>query len=363
MTMAFPDARIEASRNGPLGMIDVVGSSQIRHVPGLSLNFGLKQEDPDIRLPEQKAIFVDADGLSPITSFIGDMDDLRYLDYTTMALPYHLSAPQKVLIIGAGGGSDILLGLFHQTPEIIGLEANQQIVDLILKPFAVFSGHLYSRHDVRVEVREARQFLHSTNETFDLIQLSLIDSFVNSAGGLHSATEDYLYTVEAFKLYLNHLTDTGVLAVTRWIKLPPRDSLRTLSTALEALRQMETKNPVKHILFIRSWKTFTILISRPPFPSEAITKAKAFCGFRSFDIAYYDGMPEEEANKYDVQEVPYYYNGAKALCGSNKESFLRHYVFDVSSITDNRPFFSHFFRWKKVGFLFRYLHKEWLPMI
>ena len=364
MTLAFPDARIEAKKNGPLGMIQVVGSSLIRHVPGLSLNFGLHRKNQNAILPEQKAIFIDADGLTPITSFRGDLHELEHLDYTTMALPYHLRPIEKVLVVGAGGGTDTLLALRHETPEIIALEANQQIADLLLGPFSKFSGDLYSRPGVKLKVREARQFLHSTDDRFDIIQLSLLDSFVTSAGGLHSANESYLYTTEAFELYLNHLTDSGLLVITRWLKLPPRDSLRTISTALAALRNMNlSDHPEEHLVFIRSWKTSTILVSKKPFSYNEIMLAKRFCHERSFDLAFYDGMKVEEANQYDIQDAPYYFLGAKALCGSDAESFLSKYLFDVSATTDDHPYFSHFFRWEKALVLFQHLKRDWLPMV
>jgi spermidine synthase len=364
MTLSFPDAHIEAKRVGPLGMIDVVGSDLIRYVPGLSLNFGLKDESTPALLPKQKAIFTDADAPSPISKFTGDLDELTYLDFTSMALPYHIRQPERLLVVGAGGGMDVLLGLRHHTPEITALEANQQIVGLLREPFAEFSGHLYSQPMVRVKVREARQFLHATDEQFDLIQLSLLDSFVTSAGGLHSATETYLYTREAFELYLSRLSGSGVLAITRWLKLPPRDSLRVVSTALSAMRRMHlSPHPEKHLLFIRSWKTSTILVSKPPFTREEIARAAEFCDERSFDLAYYAGMEMERANRYDVQDSPLYFLGAKALSGPEAESFQRRYVFDVSATTDDRPFFSRFFRWDKAPTLLRQLRREWLPMV
>ncbi|MBN1627291.1 MAG: hypothetical protein JW944_12280, partial [Deltaproteobacteria bacterium] len=132
MTLSLPDARIEASRYSPMGIIDVVESAQIRHFPGLSLNFGLKPEAGEANIPAQKAIFIDADGLSPITSFSGDTKELGCLDYTSIALPYHIRDQKKALVVGAGGGSDILLGLFNNAKEITGLEANRQIADLML---------------------------------------------------------------------------------------------------------------------------------------------------------------------------------------------------------------------------------------
>lgn len=363
MALSLPDARIEATRKGPMGIIDVVGSAQIRHVPGLSLNFGLELDDQEAKIPEQKGIFIDADGLSPITSFSGNLDELRHLDYTSMALPYHIRNLTNVLVVGSGGGADILLGLFHHVSKITCIEANQQIADLLLGPFAVFSGHLYARPEIILKVQEARQFLYDTEEKFDLIQFSLIDSFVNSAGGLHSASEDYLYTVEAFGEYLSHLSESGLLAVTRWIKFPPRDSLRTLTVGLEALQRMDLSDPGKHILFIRSWKTFTILISPLAFQSEEVARTRDFCALRGFDLAYYKGMKPEEANQYDIQDIPYYYNGADAICGKDAESFINHYPFDVSVVTDDRPYFSHFFRWKKALALFQHLKREGLLLV
>jgi hypothetical protein len=364
MTLAFPDAKVEAERMGPLGMIQVVGSSLIREVPGLSLNFGLRESGVAAQLPEQKAIFSDADLLGPITRFRGNLDELRYLDFTPMALPYHMRHPAKVLVIGAGGGSDVLLGLREGASRIVALETNQQIADLLLGPFARFSGYVYSRPEVQLEVREARQFLHSTKEQYDLIHLSFPGAFSSSAGGLLSATENYLYTTEAFELYLSRLSKTGLLAVSCWLKLPPRDSLRVFSTALRALQnQGVSSKPEEHLFFIRSWKTSTILVSKTPFAQEEIKRGIGFCEKRSFDLVYYAGMKAELANRYDIQDQPYDYLGARALSSSEAGSFMKRYVFDVGPTTDDRPYFSHFFRWHKAVQLFQLLRREWLPLI
>ncbi len=364
MTLALPDARIEMEKMGPLGIIHVVGSSQIRYIPGLSLAFGQDSEYGEKDIPKQKAIFVDADGLSPITSFSKDPEKLACLDFTSMALPFHIRDMQKMLIIGAGGGMDILLGILNHVPEIVAIESNRQIADLLINPFADFSGHLYSRPDVRLEVRKARHFLRSTEERYDLIQMSMTDSFVNSAGGLHSAAENYLYTSQAFKQYLKHLTGPGIIAVTRWLKLPPRDSLRILSTALSAIRDISKETrPEKHFMIIRSWKTFTILISRRRFSMDEVSRAKKFCNERSFDMVFYAGMKAEEANRYDVQKIPYYFNGASELCGPNPESFIKDYLFDISLTTDDRPFFSDFLKWEKINYLFRSYGREWFGFV
>jgi spermidine synthase len=364
MTMTFPDARVEAERDGPLGTIQVVGSSLIREVPGLSLNYGLDGKDQGGILPNQKMIFSDGDALSTITRFKGDLKELEHLDFTTMALPYHVRHPKHVLVIGAGGGVDVLLALKEKASKIIALESNAQVAELMTGPFASFSGHLYSRPEVQLLIREARPFLYSTEDRFDLIQLSLLDSFGGSTAGLTSAAESYLYTKEAFGLYLSRLSDTGILAVTRWLKLPPRDSLRVFSTALSALRTAGiAQRPEEHVVLIRSWRTSTLLVSKAPFTSEETERVTGFSDRRSFDVDYFAGIKENQANRYDVQKEAYSFRGATSLAGSGSESFLRNYLFDVSPTTDDRPYFSHFFRWNKAPSLLRHLRGEFLPWV
>jgi hypothetical protein len=364
MTLALPDARLEAETAGPMGLIQVVGSRHIRDVPGLSLKYGLEGRDQEKDLPEQKSIFLDGGRLGPITRFAGDPRSPEHLDYTSMALPYHIRKPGKALVIGGGGGGDVLLSLLHGTSDITVLESNQQVLDLMKGRYAEFSGHLYLRPEVGLVAREARQFLHATDNRYDLIILSLLDSQAASMGGLLSGAEDYLFTVEAFKAYLNHLTGRGMVSITRWLKLPPRDSLKVMATALEALSSIGlSHDPGKHLLFIRSWKTSTILLSRLPFRSEEITRAIAFCKERNFDLVFYEGMTSTEANQYDMQDFPYYHEGARSLRGPNAKAFLSNYAFDVSPATDDRPYFSHFIRWDKVPDLYTYLQREWLPMV
>jgi len=362
MTLSFPDAKVESERHGPLGLIHVVGSSLIREVPGLSLNYGL--DGKGAILPSQKIIFSDGDALSTISRFKGDLNELEHLDFTTMALPYHVRPLKKVLVVGAGGGTDVLLALKQKASSVIALESNAQVAELMTGPFAGFSGHLYSKPEVQLVIREARQFLHGTEDRFDLIQVSLLDSFGGSAAGLYSAAESYLYTTEAFRLFLSRLSDAGILAVTRWLKLPPRDSLRVFSTAMSALRAAGISHrPEEHLLLIRSWKTSTLLVSRAPFTPEEIDKATAFSDRRSFDVDYYAGIKEERANRYDVQEEAYDFNGATSLAGPESERFLRDYLFDVSPMRDDRPYFSHFFRWDKAWTLIRQLRMEFLPFV
>ncbi len=358
--LTFPDARIEAERVGPLGLVHVVASRYFHHVPGLSLRYGAVTEAP---LPEQRGLFLDGSGPGSITRYTGGREETLHLDYTTRALPFHVRRPQRVLAVGAGGGSDVLLALHHGVPEIDALEANPQVASLMTGPMADYAGRLFERSGVRLIVEEARRYLQASDEPYDLIQLSPAGSFGAASEGLHAAAEAYLFTVEAFEAGLERLREGGMLAVTCYLKVPPRDSLRVLATALEALRRSGAARPGRNVLFIRSWNTATVVASKVPFTPLEAAAAAAFCGERSFDTVLYPGMPPDRANRYDIQPRPWFHEGAAALAGPDPEAFLEAYLYDVAPRTDDRPYFSRYLRWDRAGELFGHLRREWLPRI
>ncbi len=358
--LAFPDAHIDAVRFGPLGLVHVVRSDYIHHVPGLSLRYG---DVTDAPLPEQRALFLDGTAAGSITVYTGKENERLPLDYTTLALPYHVRPPERVLVVGAGGGADVLLALHHGVSGIDALEPNPVVASLMTGPMAEVSGRLFDREGVRLIEEEGRRYLRRTREAYDLVQLSRVGSFGAASGGLHAAAEEYLFTVEAFEACLGRLREGGVLAVTRYLNVPPRDSLRVLATALEALRRLGVPRPDQGILFIRSWNTTTVLASRTPFSPREIAAAAAFCEERSFDAAFFPGMAPDRANRYDIQPRPWFYEGAAALCGSAAGAFIRAYLYDIAPRTDDRPYFSRFFRWDRAAERFGHLRREWLPRV
>jgi SAM-dependent methyltransferase len=334
-------ARVVAERSSPLGWIAVVESPRVplRYAPGLSLN---ATAEP----PEQLGLFTDGDGPSVITRYRGDRDELAYLDGLTSALAYHLLDRPRTLVLGAGGGADVLQALYYGAREVDAVELNGQVVELVRETFADFAGHLYERPDVRVYTDEARGFLASTNERYELIQVSLLDSFSASAAGLYALNESYLYTVEALEGLLRHLEPGGVLSITRWMKLPPRDSLKLFATAVDALRRLGVGDPGGRLALVRGWRTVTLVVKNGELAASEIESIRRFCADRSFDLAYYPGIRPEEANQYNVLERPYLYEGARAILGQGRERFFDAYKFDLRPATDERPYFFHFFKWR-----------------
>ena len=327
MALSAPDARIVDERSSPLGLIDVVESPAIpfRHAPGLSLNNLMEP-------PEQRGVFTDADALSAITRFDGDTAPLGYLDYTTSAAPYHLLPAPKTLVLGAGAGEQVLLAILHGAPEIDAVELNPQIVALLRQDYADFAGGIYDRPEVEVRIDEARSAVRRSSERYDLIQIPLLYSFGAAAAGTQSLHENYTYTVEAITDYLAALEPGGLLSVTLWLKLPPRDSVKLFATAVEALRRNGVAEPGARLAMIRSWNTATILVKNGAFEPQEIAALRAFATARSFDIAWAPGLRSAETNRFNILERPYLYEAATALLGPDPQTFLR-----TTSLRSRRP--------------------------
>ena len=336
----FPDAQILNERHSPFGVLHVVRSELIRAVPGLSLN----TQHP---VQPQLGLFTDADGMTAVTDFKGDLSKLGYLGETTSALAYHLIEPPHVLVLGAGGGGDVLNALYHGAVSVDAVELNPQVLELVAEEHKDFAGHIYasdSPYPVQVHVAEARGFVRATTKRYNLIQIALLDSVSASAAGTHALSESYLYTVEAFTDLYQHLTPGGILSITRWLKTPPRDMIRLFATAVEALEQNEGVVPAQQLAMIRGWRTGTLLIKKGTFDTTDRGAIQNFCRERSFDLAYYPQMPEAEANRYNQLMVPTYFRAAQAILSNDRKQFYEGYPFNIRPTTDNRPYFFQFLR-------------------
>jgi len=332
--------RIVRQSSSPLGLITVVESPRIpmRHAPGLSL---LATQWPS----EQLGIFTDGDGMTAITRSDGDLRQLSYLDQMTSALPYHLGNPEDVLVLGAGGGSGVLQARYHDVETIDAVELNPQLAHLLLDEYASYTGHIFGTSGSTLHIAEARGFVATRDRHYDLIQIALLDSFGASSAGLYALSENYLYTVEALATYINHLAPDGYLAISRWVKLPPRDALKLFVTALNALELMGVNQPGERLVLIRNWQTSTLLIKNTPFTLTEIDALRQFCQQRSFDLGHYPGIKADEANRYNILEQPLFYHGTRALLGEQRETFMADYKFRLQPATDDQPYFFHFFKW------------------
>jgi hypothetical protein len=351
-------ARLIAERSSPLGVVSVVESPRVpfRHAPGLSL---AAPGEP----PPQLALFVDGDGPTALARYDGRRESLAWLDYLPSAAPYHLVARPRVLVLGAGAGADVLQALHHGARSIDAVELDPEVVDLVERSFADFSGRPYSAPGVRVHVAEARGFVARGGARYDLIQVALLDAAGASAAGLYALSESYLYTVEAFADYLERLDAGGMLAITRWVNLPPRDVLKLFATAIAAFERRGVAEPGRQLALIRGLRTATLLVRNGAFSAADIAALREFCRVRSFDADYYPGIAAADANRHNVLDPSHFHDGAQALLGADRAGFIERYKYAIAPATDDRPHFHHFFRWASLPELVALRGTGGLPLV
>jgi hypothetical protein len=334
-------ARRVEERSSPLGLLTLVESPAVplHHAPGLSLG---SVHTP----PEQLAVFTDGDAISAITPADGG---LAYLGDLASSLPYHLLDRPTVLVLGAGGGDDVLLALQHGAAHVDAVELDRHMIELASGAFRRGTASVYADPRVAVHIGEARGYVSRTDARYELIHIGLLDSFGASGAGVQSLHESYLYTVEGLARYMDSLVGGGILSITRWLKLPPRDSLKLFATAVDALRARGIEEPGRQLAMIRSWNTTTLLIRNGTFEAGDVEIIRDFARSRSFDTVYYPGMSAGEANRFNQLEQPYLHQAAVALLGDQRQGFIERYKYALEPATDDRPYFFHFFRWNSLA--------------
>ena len=333
--------RVLLERSSPLGRVTVIESPQVplRYAPGLSLN---STSEP----PAQLGVFTDGEAMRAITAASDDPGRLAFLSGTTSALPYRLARPRDVLVPEAGGGMEILRALTQGAAEVDALELDPEVARLLTADFRDFTGNLAGRPGVSLHLAEARGFLAATDRRYDLIQLTPAGG---PRGGLGGIGEDYVHTVEAFRLYLGHLAPGGFLSLTQSVQVPPRDGLKGVATAVAALESDGVVDPGSRLVMIRGWQTSTLLLKNGAVTPAEGERLREFCDELSFDLVWYPGMTRGEANVHNQLPGPWYYDALSSLLGPERGAFIAAYDFDIRPATDARPYFANFFRWKTLS--------------
>jgi hypothetical protein len=327
--LRFPGANHLKTYYSGFSRVDIFESPMVRFAPGMSL----KYLDP---LPRQLGLAVDGTGINAITGTEGVSAFLRYLP---SALPYEIAKRNRILVVEPKGGLSVLLAREYGADSIEKAESNQLIVDVIKNDFSRFSGGIY---DTGTHKKLARSRLLSTDSKFDVIDISLTGAVPS---GLFGMSEDYAFTVEAFRQYITHLTKGGVVSLSMYLIPPSRTELRLLTTLLAALEEIGIPNAEEHIMAIRSWGSITILVKRTAFASVELQALKEYSKDRNFDLVYYPGIKEEETNVYvKLSDNEYYRAFKNVIDPETRAGFVRDYIFDISPVHDESPFFHHYLR-------------------
>jgi spermidine synthase len=256
-------------------------------VPGWAWGYGTKAPMVQSRwyMMEQ-----DSSAGTPITEFDGDTSDLsefEYLFFDVTTVGHQVRAPRRVAIVGGGGGRDILCALKAGATDIEVAELNPGVIDAVSGRFGAFSGDIYHCKGVTAHASEGRAFLTRSRGGYDLIQISLIDSWAATAAGAFTLAENNLYTVEAFQLYYARLSDDGLVATSRWRAGPfPLEAGRLVLLNQQALRGLGVEHPERHLLVMSAGQITTVMASKRPFTDAELATARAVAEQRGFELQY-----------------------------------------------------------------------------
>ena len=346
---ALPGARRVAEHTGPLGWVVAMEAPSFHFAPGLSLAFRGE-------FPPQRVLLVDGD-------VAGAATDLRHpaaaplADALPTSLPHALGPLRRVLLFGAGGGLELEAALVRGADGVLTLEPDRALLGL-----ARALGPLPPAGAMRAEDRvgDPRSLVARSGERFELISLAPASGHGASVGGVHALDADFLHTVDAYLLYLRHLGPGGMLAVTSWVSVPPRESVRTLLTAAEALRRTAGTSATG-LLVARSWGTVTVLARPAGFTAQDLERLRSFARERNVDV---DWPPAARTDPpANVLDDPSLVQAAEAASRSPDAAarFERDYPFDVAPVDDARPYPHHFLRPSAVRAFLHSPRGTWLP--
>ena len=263
----------------------------------------------------------------------------------------------RALVIGVGGGHDLKTALVMGAKRVLGAEINESTAAMMKGRFADYSGNLYNHDNVEVVVADGRSVVARSDETFDIIQITGADTYAALASGANLVAESYLYTIDAIHDYLDHLTDDGVLAILRWRFHPPRETLRLVGMAAQALLDRGVEDPTEHIAVINidskgdlfgkgqvSARYAMTLVKPTPFTVAERGILRRFCSQHMsgyYTVAY---LPGDEGNEPEFQG----YLTAVAEGDEAARAFEATYPYAIDPVTDDRPFFFQFFRGRDV---------------
>ena len=334
--LRMPDARIEHSDWNRFGYLSVVDSRGIRYAPGLSLTF----TGP---LPEQKGIFINGDDMEAVCSGADEPALRAFFDAMLSGVAYRFHDRPRVVVLGAGGGMEVLRAVVSGAARVDAVENNAGISRLMTGPLSDFTGGPYRRKSVRLIPEGARAYASRTGDRYDVAVLPGKRSLFASAAGTSAQDPDYLLTTEALWDFFSILAPGGVLVVETWLNLPPRDSAKLLALAAQSLRTRGL-DPAPRLMAARSLRTGLLLVFRDPVTTAQISVLTRFCAERSFDLVYHPSIRSEEVNRFNRVAGAPYYSSCMAILREPDETFRRH-LYAIRPPTDDRPYFSHFFKW------------------
>ncbi len=312
----------------------------VRETGSEPFGWGMSPAYEPKRKLDQLYLNIDSGAATVITKFDGDLDPLEHLKYDVTALAHYLRSQTSVLVIGVGGGRDILTSLEFGQRHVTGVEINPDILRVLTSRFSDYAGNLSKNPAVTLVHDEARSYVARSPEKFGIIQASLIDTWAATSAGAYVLTENGLYTKEAWITFLNHLTDDGILTMSRWYyEAQPAETLRLAALATASLMDTGVADPRQHVMIVRKqdsseigqYSVATILVSKRPFSDAEIARIMEI----SKTMQFLPVLTPRFAERPEFEAV---------ATRGKYEQLIATYPLNIGAPTDDTPFFFHMLR-------------------
>ena len=238
---------------------------------------------------------IDAAAGTQLIRFDGDLGKLEFLRWDLTNFVHHLRRDARIAIVGAGGGRDVLAARLFGQKRVVAVEINSNIIEVVNGRFGEYTGHLDRDPKVSFVTDEARSYLARQKQRFDIVELTFIDTWAATAAGAYVLTENALYTVDGWKIFLERLDDDGLLSVTRGVTA---EMWRLVALGREALRAIGAAQPERHMVLVtnrrplapRSWGPMGLLLVRKtPFPEAELTQIRELADRMEFEVEFQPG--------------------------------------------------------------------------
>ncbi len=295
-----------------------------------------------------RAIVIDADANTYIMNTDPHRWDPKYqhnLMSAASSLANVLRPDGDFAIIGPGGGVDVLRAVANGSKNVTGIEINPIIAnDIMRDQYADYDHHLYQIPEVHMHVADGRSFVRNSHDQYDVVQMTLVDTWASTAAGAFALSENSLYTLEAFREYFDHLKPDGMIAITRWEFAKPREALRVVSQAMEALHQSGVKDTTQDFIVVSDGalnadgRPVLVLAKKSPFtPDEQKAVLNHIQGTTSNDahlnlhVLYLPITADMPGMAHP--------SFAKLIKSEDPRAFSKDYAYNVAPVDDNAPFF------------------------
>jgi spermidine synthase len=312
-----------------------------RPLNGVQFLWGPSPKLPPTINPTQVLLNIDGAAATGMLHFDGTRDSISFLRYDLVTLAYRLPGIKKSAVVGVGGGRDILSAYLFGVPDITGVELNPIFINLLTKdPFYSRFSNFNAVPNVKLHVDDARSWFAATHEKFDLVQMSMIDTWAATGAGAFSLSENGLYTLEGWRAFLNALNPNGIFTVSRWYS--PGDvneTGRMIGLATAALHD-EGVVDARPYLFVASGANIaTLVLSKSPFTPEQLALLHGTVNDLGFTTLLAPDQPPPSPLLQSITE-------SSDIAGLNQA--VQGAYLDLTVSTDNRPFFFNQLRFSRL---------------